>query len=499
VVMGHVDHGKTTLLDTIRNTRVTEQEFGGITQHIGAFQVEVESGGEKRKITFLDTPGHEAFTQIRSRGARVADIAILVVAADDGVMPQTEEAIDHARAADVPIIVAINKIDLENANPQRVLTELLNHELVPEAMGGDVPTFEISALENFGIEELLGDGVLTVADVLVEPKAEPSGPAEGAIIEARLDPHRGPVATVLIESGTLRRGDVVLVGETFGRVKAMNDDVGAPVSEAGPSVPVEILGLSDVAAAGDRLQVCANEREARQLAGQRASDAREERIGSSGVSLEDLFAQFQQGEMKELNVVVKADVRGSLEAVVDSLEKLGGEEVKVDIIRGGVGNISSSDIQLAAVSKAIVLGFNVKADAAARREAQQDGIEIRTYQVIYELIEAIESTLKGMLAPEYREVSVGKAEVRAVFKLPGNRVVAGCAVEVGRVLRDADVRVRRNGEMVLDSTITSLRHFQETVREVGAGAECGILIADYDEPQAGDILEVYRTEQVPRQ
>ena len=496
VVMGHVDHGKTTFLDAVRHTRVTEQEFGGITQHIGAFQVEVEVDGQQRTITFLDTPGHEAFTRMRGRGAQVADIAILVVAADDGIMPQTLEALDHARAAELPIVVAINKIDLAEANVPRLLGQLAEHDLLVQSLGGETESFEISALKELGLEELL-EGVILMSDIEVQPKADPIGPAEGTVIEARMDAHRGAVATALIESGTLHSGDAVVAGGTFGKIKAMTDDQGKKLREAGPSAPVEILGLNSVPEAGDVMRVCESEREARQLAQQRATEMRDERVGVGGVSFETIFQQLQQGEIEELNVIVKGDVQGSVEAVCDSLENLADGRYRAKIVRSGVGLISAGDIQLAGVTNSLVLGFNVKADSASRRVAQEEGVEIRTYQVIYELVEAVETTLKGLLPPEYREISLGQAEVRAAFQLPGNRMAAGCVVVQGRVLRDADARVLRGGDVLVDGSILSLRHFKDNVREVAAGSECGILVEGYEDPQEGDILEIYEMEQIP--
>jgi translation initiation factor IF-2 len=500
VIMGHVDHGKTTLLDTIRRAHVADQEFGGITQHIGAFQAVAQPDPKKppQRITFLDTPGHEAFTQMRARGATVADIAILVVAADDGVMPQTIEAIDHAKAANVPIIVAVNKIDREDANPQRVLQQLTEHNLIPEAWGGDTITVEVSAKEGLGIEELL-EYILLQAEIL-ELTADPTGPAVGTVIEARLDPGRGPTATILIEAGTLRVQDAVVVGTVYGKIKAMADDRGRRLERAGPAMPVEILGLASVPAAGDRLEVVENERVARQRVQERIDAEREERFGANAgrVSLEALFRSLQQGDVKELNIVLKADVHGSVEAVRDSLEKITSEEVRVNVIRAAVGNIGESDILLASASKAIVLGFNVKVDPAARRAAADEGIEVRTFRIIYDLLDAVESAIRGMETPVFREVTLGRAEVRATFNLPNNNVVAGCYVTEGRMVRGADVRVFRGGKVIHDGSIDSLRHVRENVREIAAGYECGILVENFNDVEVGDILEAYQTEQVPR-
>lgn len=501
VIMGHVDHGKTTLLDTIRHTSVTEQEFGGITQHIGAFQVDVDASDdkkEKKKITFLDTPGHEAFTQMRARGATVADIAVLVVAADDGVMPQTIEAIDHARAGGVPIIVAVNKIDREDANPQRVLQQLTEHNIVPEAWGGDTITEEVSAKDGLGVDDLL-QSILLVAEI-AELSADPQVPATGTVIEARLDPNRGPTATVLVNTGTLFVGDAVVVGTAYGKLKAMTDDRGRKINRAGPASPVEILGLASVPAAGDSLEVVESEREARVIVAERVQGEREVRFGANAgkVSLEALFAHLQRGDLKELNVILKGDVHGSIEAIRDSLEKLTSEEVRVNVLRSAVGNVGESDILLASASRAIILGFNVKVDPAARRLAKDDGIEVRTYQIIYDLLDAVQTAMRGLEQPVYREVTLGRAEVRQPFKLPNNNVVAGCYVTDGRILRGADVRVIRGGEVIHDGSIDSLRHIKDSVREMAAGYECGILVDNFNDVQVGDILEAYQTEQVAR-
>lgn len=504
VVMGHVDHGKTTLLDTIRRTDKAAGEFGGITQHIGAFSTAVETDelreGKKvmRRITFLDTPGHEAFTQMRARGSSIADIAILVVAADDGVMPQTIEAIDHAKAAKVPMIVAVNKIDLAEADPTRVLTELTQHGIVPEDFGGETGTVQISAKQNLGVDDLL-ERIMLEADVL-ELQADPNGPAEGVIIEARLDPGKGPVASVLVESGSLFAGDSVVVGSIYGRVKAMTDDRGTKVNRAGPATPVEILGLSSVPAAGDRLETVENDREARQIAQQREVEAREAKLGGHAgrLSLETLFSKIQQGDVKELNLILKADVQGSLEAVRDSLEKLSTSEVRVNILRAGVGAIGESDILLASASNAIVFGFNTKVDPNAKRLATDEGIEIRIYKIIYELIDAVTISMTGLLAPVFQEVKLGHAVLRATFRLPNGNVVAGCYVQDGIIRRNAQIRVIRGKDVLHEGDIGSLRHVKENVREMAAGYECGIILDGFNAYEEGDILECYEVKQVAR-
>jgi translation initiation factor IF-2 len=504
VVMGHVDHGKTTLLDTIRKTDVAGHEFGGITQHIGAFQTAIETDEERegrkvmKRLTFLDTPGHAAFTQMRARGSSSADIAILVVAADDGVMPQTIEAIDHAKAAGVPMIIAVNKIDLPNADPTRVLTELTQHNIIPEDFGGEIGTVQISAKEGLGIDDLL-ERVLLEADVL-ELVADANGPAEGVIIEARLDPAKGPVATVLIEGGTLYPGDSVVVGPIYGKIKAMTDDRGQRVNRAGPASPVEILGLSGVAQAGDRLEVVESDKQARQMASEREVAAREEKLGAHAgrLSLERLFEQIQAGDVKELNIILKADVQGSVEAVREALEKLSTAEVRVNTLRSAVGNIGESDILLASASNALVFGFNVKIDPAAKRAAQDEGIEFRTFRIIYELIDSVTAAMTGLLTPIYQEVKLGHAEVRATFKLPNNNVVAGCYVQDGLMRRGADLRVLRAREVVYEGEISSLRHVKENVREMAAGYECGIIVDGFNGFQEGDVLECYENQQIAR-
>jgi translation initiation factor IF-2 len=505
VVMGHVDHGKTTLLDTIRKTDVAAKEFGGITQHIGAFQTAVETGEERdgkkgmKRLTFLDTPGHEAFTQMRARGSSVADIAVLVVAADDGVMPQTKEAIDHAKAAGIPIVVAVNKVDLPNADPTRVLTDLTQHDVIPEDFGGNVGAIQISAKQGLGVDELL-ERLLLEAELL-ELTADPSGPAEGVIIEARLDPGKGPVATVLVESGSLFAGDSVVVGSIYGKIKAMTDDRGQRVNRAGPATPVEILGLSAVPSAGDRLISVDSDKEARQLAAQREAEERERKFGAHAgkINLERFYQQLQQGDVKELNVILKADVDGSVEAVRDALQKLSTDEVRVNILRAAVGNIGESDILLASASNAVVFGFNVKVDSAARRMAQDEGIEVRTYKIIYELIDAVTAAMTGLLAPVYQEVKLGHAEVRATFKLPSGAIVAGCYVQDGVIRRNAEIRVIRGKDVIFEGEIGSLRHVKENVREMAAGYECGIVVEGFSDFKEGDILECFENQQVARQ
>ncbi|GBD16639.1 Translation initiation factor IF-2 [bacterium HR26] len=494
-IMGHVDHGKTKLLDAIRETNVAEGEAGGITQHIGAYQVEVQG----RKITFLDTPGHEAFTAMRARGAQVTDIAVLVVAADDGVMPQTREAISHAKAANVPIIVAINKIDLPTANPMRVKQQLAEVGVVPEEFGGDVPVVEISAKQRLGIEDLL-EMILLVAD-LMELKANPNRPAIGVIIEAKVDQMRGPVATVLIQSGTLQLRDVVVVGSTWGRIRAMFDDRGRRVRRAGPSMPVEILGLLEVPEAGDILQVVEDEKTARELAEERARQRRAETFSELRVvKLDELHAGIEAGETRELRIVLKADVQGSLEAIQNALAKLNEEteSVGITVVHSGTGAISESDVMLAATTGAVVIGFNVRPDVAARRAADAAGVDVRYYNVIYHLLDDIRAALSGLLAPETREVTDGYAEVRETFRLPNRTIVAGLYVLSGKALRNARVRVLRNGAVIHDGVVASLRRFKEDVREVAAGYECGLAIEGFNDVQVGDQIEFYHVEEVPR-
>lgn len=483
-VMGHVDHGKTSLLDAIRKTNITAQEAGAITQHIGAHQVEVNG----QKITFIDTPGHEAFTAIRARGATVTDIAVLVVAADDGVMPQTLEAIDHAKAAKVPIIVAINKIDLPAANPDRVKQQLAEHQVLIEEYGGDVIAIPVSAKTGQGLDDLL-EHILLVAEIS-ELKADPNRPAEGTIIECEKDPSRGPMATVIVQRGTLRVGDALVAGETWGKVKAMFDHNGKRVTEASPSTPVEVMGLDSVPRAGDTVRVVADEREAREIA-QRAREGAE--AAGRRVTLEALSGDIAAGKVRELNVVVKADTDGSLEAIRSSLERLSSRDVRVNMIHTGVGNVSESDVMLAAASEAIIVSFNVKAEPGAKRQAESEGIDLRNYRIIYELIDDIEKAVKGLMEPTTAEVTEGHAEVRAIFKVKGGRI-AGCMVTDGVVRRNSSIRVLRGGQAIAASRVASLRRFQEDVREVTAGLECGIGIEKFSDFQEGDILEAYRVE-----
>ncbi len=482
-VLGHVDHGKTTLLDAIRNTRVAEREAGGITQHIAAYQVEVDG----RKITFLDTPGHAAFTAMRARGAQVTDIVILVVAADDGVMPQTEEAIDHARAAHVPIIVALNKIDKPNANPDRVMQQLADLGLQPEEWGGDTIVVPISAKQGINIDLLL-ENVLLVADVM-DLKANPEGPAIGTVIEALQDRRLGNTATVLVQKGTLHRGDSLVVGQEWGRVRAMFDDRGKKLDEAKPSMPVLITGLQGLPQAGDIFQVVENDRLARQISAERKEKAKaQEAAQPKALTLEDFYAQMQSGNVKDLNVIVKVDVQGSLEPIVQSLEDLATDEVGIRILRKAVGNVTESDVMLAAASKALILGFNVKADPVARRLAEQQGVDIRIYNVIYHLTEDVSKALQGMLEPVYEDKEIGRAEVRAVFRIRGRGKVMGCLVTDGVIRRNADAIILRNGQEIHRGTISSLKRYQEDVTEVRAGYECGIAVENFSDPKEGDIV-----------
>jgi len=492
-IMGHVDHGKTTLLDAIRETRVAATEAGGITQHIGAYQVEWNG----KKITFLDTPGHEAFTAMRSRGAQVTDIAVLVVAADDGVMPQTIEAINHARAADVPIIVALNKIDKPDANPDRVKQQLADQGLIPEEWGGDTVVVPISALRRQGLDELL-EMILLVAE-LRELKANPDRPARGVIIEAELDKGRGPVCTVLVKKGTLRLGDAVVAGHTAGKVRAMLDDRGQPLSEAGPATPVSVLGLDDVPMAGDELVVVADERLARELAARRREEMRQQEMQRPArANLEQLFEQVKAGQLPELNIIIKGDVQGSVEALRGALEKLSRPDVRLNVIHAAVGGITKTDVDLAAAANAIIIGFNVRPDATARKVAEQENVDIRTYRVIYDAIEEMKKALEGMLEPEYREVVLGRAEVRALFRVPNVGTVAGCYVTEGKVVRGASVRVIRDGTVVHEGAMSSLKRFKDDVREVAQGYECGIGLEKFNDLKEGDVLEFFRMEQVAR-
>lgn len=486
VVMGHVDHGKTSLLDAIRHTHVTEQEAGGITQHIGAYRVNVKG----KEITFLDTPGHEAFTAMRARGAQVTDIAILVVAADDGIMPQTVEAINHAKAAKVSIIVAINKMDKPGANPDRVMQELTQHELVPEQWGGDVICVPVSAVKHDGIDNLL-DMVLLVAE-MKDLKANPDRSARGTVIEAKLDKGRGPVATVLVQNGTLNTGDCIIAGSVVGRVRAMTDDRGKSVKKAGPSVPVEIIGLSEVPGAGDIFYAVADERMARELAEQRRFKEKEKEFASTTkVSLEDFFSKKEEGEVKDLNIIVKADVQGSVEAVKSSLEKLSNDEVKIKVIHGGVGAVTESDIMLASASNAIIVGFNVRPDAQARDSAERNKIDIRLYRIIYDCIEEMQAAMKGLLAPKFTENVLGHAQVRQIFKVSGIGTIAGCYVQDGKIARSAGVRIVRDGIVIVEGKISSLKRFKDDAKEVAEGYECGIGIENYNDVKEGDIIEAF--------
>ncbi len=492
-IMGHVDHGKTSLLDMIRSTHVTSTEAGGITQHIGAYQVETHG----QKITFLDTPGHEAFTAMRARGAQITDIAILVVAADDGVMPQTIEAIDHAKAAKVPIIVAVNKIDKPEADPERIKQELTNYGLVPEEWGGDTIMVPVSAKKGIGIDDLL-DMILLVAE-MAELKANPNRNAKGKVIESKLDKGRGPVATLLVQAGTLHVGDFLIVGTTQGRIRAMFDYKGRSLKTAGPSMPVEILGLNEVPEAGDDYIAVDNEKLAKQVADKRQKEKHQQEIArNTKVSLEDLFAQIKEGEIKELNIVLKADVQGSIEAIRQSLEKLGNDEVRVNIIRTAVGGIREADVMLAAASNALIIGFNVRPDANARKLAEKEEIQINTYRVIYEAIEDVKAALSGMLDPDIKEVELGQAEIRSIFKVPKVGAVAGCYITEGKFTRSARVRVVRDGVVIHEGNLASLKRFKDDVKEVASGFECGLSIERFNDIKEGDILEAYTFEEVKR-
>ena len=487
VVMGHVDHGKTSLLDRIRNANVTATEAGGITQHIGAYRVTVDG----KEITFLDTPGHEAFTAMRLRGAMVTDIAILVVAADDGIMPQTVEAINHAKAAGVSIIVAINKMDKDTANPDRIMQQLTEHGLVVEAWGGDVICVPVSAKTGMGFDDLL-ENVLLVAE-MKELKANPNRLAKGSVIEARLDKGRGPVATLLVQNGTLKMGDVIIAGTVVGRVRTMTDDKGRPVAKAGPSVPVEITGLAEVPSAGDTFNAVADEKLARELVEQRKHEAKEEQFKQyQKVTLDNLFSQISEGEMKELSIIVKADVQGSAEAVKQSLEKLSNEEVRVRVIHCAVGAISESDVMLANASNTIIVGFNVRPDPVAKASAERDGVDIRTYRVIYDAIEEVETAMKGMLAPKFKEVDTARVEIRQVYKITGVGAVAGCYVQDGKISRNDLVRVVRDGIVVAEDKMSSLKRFKENAKDVAAGFECGITLEKFNDFKEGDVFEAYQ-------
>ncbi|HEV3401062.1 MAG TPA: translation initiation factor IF-2, partial [Acidimicrobiales bacterium] len=498
-VMGHVDHGKTLLLDKIRETNVVAGEAGGITQHIGAYQVEKDG----RLITFIDTPGHEAFTAMRARGAEATDIVVLVVAADDGVMPQTVEAINHAKAADVPIVVAVNKVDRENADPTRVRQQLSDHGLVPEEWGGDTIMVEVSALQGLGIDELL-EQLLVVAEI-EELIANPEGRAQGVVLEANLDVGRGPVATVLVQRGTLRVGEPMVAGAAWGKVRALLDDRNDTLKEALPSTPVQILGLSDVPSAGDEFRVAPNEKVARIVA-----EARQRRnrfmaigperavVGGAGVRLEDIFEQIQRGETATLNMILKADVHGSLEALTESLRKLERDEVKLAFVHRAVGGITEHDVHLASASNATIIGFNVRPDRRARELAEAEDVEIRTYQIIYQVLEDVEKAMVGLLAPEFEEIVTGEAEVREVFRVPRVGAVAGCYVRNGVITRGSKVRFLRDGVVIWTGTITSLKRFKDDAREVAAGYECGIGLSDFQDLRSGDIIETYEEREIPR-
>ena len=495
-VMGHVDHGKTLLLDKIRSANVVAGEAGGITQHIGAYQVEWQG----HPITFIDTPGHEAFTAMRARGAQVTDIVILVVAADDGVMPQTVEAIDHAKAAEVPIIVAVNKMDKPDANSDRVLQQLTEHQLVPEKWGGETIVVEVSALQGTGIDELL-EQLVVVAEI-EERRAPIDGRARGAVLEAELEVGRGPVATVIVQRGTLRVGDPIVAGAAWGKAKALIDDHGKQIKEAGPSTPVQVLGFSEPPHAGDELRTATDLGHARTLGETRAQRMRlsghAPAPSAAGARLEDLFEQIQRGETATLNVVLKADVQGSLEACTESLRKLERDDVKLAFIRRGVGGINENDVQLAAASNATIIGFNVRPDRRSREMAASEHVEVRTYEIIYKLIEDIESAMIGMLAPEFEEVVTGEAEVREVFRIPRVGAIAGCYVREGTITRGSKVRFLRDGTVIWKGAISSLKRFKDDAREVAAGYECGIGLTDYQDLKDGDIIETFEEREIPR-
>jgi translation initiation factor IF-2 len=496
-VMGHVDHGKTTLLDKIRNANVVAGEAGGITQHIGAYKVDHDGG----QVTFIDTPGHAAFTKMRARGAQVTDVVVLVVAADDGVMPQTIEAINHAKAAEVPIIVAINKVDKENADVDRVMAQLSEHELVPESWGGDTITVQMAAAQNLGVDDLLSQ-LLVVAE-LEELTANPTGRAKGIVLEANLDVGRGPVATILVDKGTLRVGDPIVAGAAWGRVRAMIDDQGRQIKEAGPSTPVQVLGLSVVPGAGDEFRVAPDDRTARTVAEAREQRSRmvnqrgDARV-QKGVKLEDIFTQIQAGEVATLNLLVKADVHGSLEAVTESLRKLERDEVKLAFVHRAVGGITENDISLASATNATIIGFNVRPDRKAREMAVAEGVDIRTYEIIYKLLEDIERAMVGMLAPEFEEVVTGEAEVREVFRIPRVGPVAGCLVRSGVITRGSKVRFLRDGVIIWKGSIASLKRFKEDAREVREGFECGVGLSDFTDLKSGDLIETYDEREVAR-
>ena len=490
-IMGHVDHGKTTLLDTIRKTHVTEGEFGGITQHIGAYQVSVKG----KKVTFLDTPGHEAFTAMRARGAKVTDLVIIVVAADDGVMPQTKEAVDHAKAAGVPVIVAVNKIDKPNANKDRIMNEMSDLGLLPEAWGGDTIFAEVSAKFGDGVSDLL-ETILVVSEV-ENFRANPNKMATGTVIEAKLDKGLGPVTTLLVQNGTLHTGDAVVVGTAFGRVRKMTDDRGREIKEALPSTPVEIIGLNDVPIAGDIFKAFDSEKKARQIAETRLTKRiDQERNSSSAMSLDDLARQIEEGEVQDINVIVKADVQGSAEAVKASMEKIEVSGVKVNVIRSTAGAITESDIMLASASNAVIYGFNVRPNAMVRKKAEEEGVDIRLHNIIYKALEEMESAMKGMLAPVYEEVVIGQAEVRQTYKVSKVGTIAGCMVTDGHITKDCSVRLIREGVVIYTGKLGSLRRFQNDVKEVQNGFECGMTIENFNDIKEGDLIEAYEDQQV---
>ncbi len=490
-IMGHVDHGKTTLLDTIRNAHVVKGEFGGITQHIGAYQASVNG----RKVTFLDTPGHEAFTAMRARGAQITDIVVLIVAADDGVMPQTKESIDHARAAGVPMVVAVNKIDKPGANPERVMSELANEGVMPEDWGGDTIFNEISARSGQGVDDLL-ESLLLVAD-MEELKANPDVPASGTVIEAKLDKGRGPVATLLVQQGTLKSGDSVVVGSAYGRIRKMTSDKGMELKSAGPSTPVEIIGLNEVPKAGDVFMVYDSYKRAAEIAQSRAQkQIEQERSATSARSLEDMARMISEGDMKEINILIKADVQGSAEAMKASIEKLNVDTVKVNVIRSTVGTITESDIMLASASNAIIYGFNIRPTAAIRKKAEEEGVEIRLHNIIYKALEEIEGLMKGLLAPVYEEVVTGQAEVRQIYKASKVGTIAGCYVTDGVIKRDSRCRLIRDGIVVYTGRLGSLRRFENDVKEVNQGFECGLTIENFNDIKVGDIVEAFEDKEV---
>lgn len=490
-IMGHVDHGKTTLLDTIRKTHVTAGEFGGITQHIGAYQVQVKG----KKVTFLDTPGHEAFTAMRARGAKITDIVIIVVAADDGVMPQTKEAVDHAKAAGVPVIVAVNKIDKPDANPDRIMSEMADLDLMPEAWGGNTIFCNISAKTGEGVSDLL-DTIMVLAEV-EDFKANPDKLAVGTVIEAKLDKGRGPVATLLIQGGTLHAGDSLVVGTAFGRVRKMVDDLGREIKKAYPSTPVEIIGLNDVPVAGDIFKAFDNEKKARQIAETRLQKRIEqERNASSAMSLDDLARQIEEGDLQTLNLIIKADVQGSAEAVKASMEKIDVQGVKVNVIRSSAGAITESDIMLASASQALIYGFNVRPNATVRKKAEEEGVEIHLHNIIYKALEEMENAMKGMLAPVYEEVVIGQAEVRQLFKMSKVGTIAGCMVSDGCMKRDCNIRLIRDGVVIYSGKLGSLRRFQNDVKEVQSGFDCGLTIENFNDIKVDDVIEAYEDQQV---